>query len=223
MKLPIAEIFESIQFEGSQSGRIALFIRLAGCNMWNGIEDDRDKGKGNCAKYCDTDFTFKYSLTIDELKCIIYDYRDKCHSYPLVIFTGGEPTLHNNKLIDLFIDLLADDICVSLETNGTNNCSIVKLLVSHRFGHVTVSPKRENADKLAEYKYITVRESDDLKLIYPDNMDYDFMNHTANNFYIQIEAGEDNGSRYLDSAIQFLKQHSFFRLSVQTHKYLGLQ
>ena len=223
MKLPIAEIFESIQFEGSQSGRIALFVRLAGCNMWNGIEEDRDKGKGNCAKYCDTDITFKYSLTIDELKSIIYEYRDKCNGYPLVIFTGGEPTLHNNKLIDLFIDLLHEHICVSLETNGTNNCSIIKLLFSHRFGHVTVSPKRENTDKFGKYKNITVKESDDLKLIYPDNMDYDFMNHTANNFYIQIEAGEDNGNRYLKNAMSFLKIHTFFKLSVQTHKYLGLQ
>jgi organic radical activating enzyme len=220
MKIPIAEIFESIQFEGSQHGRHALFVRLAGCNLWNGLEKDRDKGKGNCALYCDTDFKYQYSLTIQELRTVIDNYADSCHCYPLIIFTGGEPTLHNDKLIDLFIDLLDDNICVSLETNGTKECSITKLLNSHNKGHVTVSPKK---DRKGSYNHIELTRATDLKLVFPYNVDFDYHKMACIHWYIQMESGEDNGARHLEDAIKFMKDNTMFRLSVQTHKYLGLR
>ena len=220
MKIPISEIFESIQFEGSQHGTPALFIRLSGCNLWNGKENDRNKGAGNCALYCDTDFNYKFSLNISELKTIIYDYCEGVYCNPLVIFTGGEPTLHNNKLIDLFIELLDDDIKVSIETNGTSDCSITKLLLSHSNGHVTMSPKKDRNDS---YKHIQLKRSDDLKLIFPHNADFDHKNYVAANWFIQLESGNDNGKKYLVDAIQFLKEHPIFKLSTQTHKFLGLR
>lgn len=220
MKLPIAEIFESIQFEGSQHGRHALFVRLAGCNLWDGNENNRSKGKGNCADYCDTDFNYKYSISINELKTVIEEYRKTIPYFPLIIFTGGEPTLHNDKLIDLFIELLDQYISVSIETNGTKDCAITKLLVSHELGHVTVSPKK---DRQGSYDHIQVKKSDDLKLVYPFNADYDYLKHNCKRWYLQLEAGEDNGAKHLPKAIEFMKEHSMFRLSVQTHKYLGLR
>jgi len=74
IKIGIAEIFESMQGEGSQGGDPCLFIRVAGCNLWSGLEQGREKGKGNCALWCDTDFRLKFSLTIEELEARIAEY-----------------------------------------------------------------------------------------------------------------------------------------------------
>ena len=229
MKLPIAEIFESIQGEGTQAGMPALFVRLAGCNLWNGQESGREKGTGNCSTWCDTDFIKKFFLTVPQLSEIIYKYvQDKKNA--LVVFTGGEPTLHHKKLEPLCQNLLMDKINVSVETNGTRDCYLLEMLYEHKFGHVVCSPKKtkqpEFGINVEPYKHIRIKRCNDLKIVYPTNTDafgyFKKQNITYHRLFIQPLDMGDCGKGIIKQCLNYATLVGG-TISVQTHKLMDLR
>lgn len=142
MTYAIKSVFATLQGEGIHTGRRACFVRFAGCNLWNGIPgEDRNKGKGACAQWCDTDFRNGEKMTADELECAMD------MAYPKVkdglkrfcVLTGGEPTLQLD--IDLINLLHQNGWEIAIETNGTNDPIEDKLHVLDFVDHVAVSPK----------------------------------------------------------------------------------
>ena len=155
MSYSVKEIYLTLQGEGFHTGKHAVFCRFTGCNLWTGLEKDRNKA---ICTFCDTDFVgtdglngAKYSSAelladkIDELWQ--KDLKDK-----LVVFTGGEPLLQlNKKLIDL---LHSKKFKVAVETNGT-------IIPPENIDWICVSPK-----KGAKFK---LKHGDELKLVYPQD------------------------------------------------------
>lgn len=225
----VNEIFTSVQGEGSKVGYTTIFVRFAGCNLWSGLEHLRDKGKGHCALWCDTNFVNGDKMTTDELvntmEDIVKDWRDK-----YVVFTGGEPTLQlKREQGSVLINTLFEkgwNICI--ETNGTNGfeeCPILETIVDHPQGHITVSPKPLKAD-LTSVEHIKLRKGTDLKVVVPSpfpleafmDSSFDFEHH-----YFQPLDTQDgsNGVANIDHTIQLCQQYGW-RVSVQTHKFLNL-
>lgn len=145
----VKEIFLTLQGEGARAGTRAVFVRLSGCNLWSGHEADRAKGRGACARWCDTDFVGGEKLSA----AAIMDRMDTLWQEPAYdsphprwcVLTGGEPTLQVD--VELLYALKADGWMIAMETNGT-----VNPLDEHTPGpadstlldlidHLTVSPK----------------------------------------------------------------------------------
>jgi len=219
MKIHFAEIFESMQGEGSQAGTPALFMRLSGCNLWSGDFEDRESGRGECAMWCDTDFRRKFAMSVEQIKTRIGMYADLCMN-PLIIFTGGEPMLQLPRIEWELRNLLEEGVRVSAETNGTISCSVADMLVEHPLGHLVCSPKRLAGS--STYENIKLRRTNDLKLIHPHH-DLGRITMKYDHLFIQPLAGQDDhGKHWLDASIECAKKHGA-RLSIQQHKFLGLR
>lgn len=215
-RLSIAEMFLSVQGEGSQAGEMALFIRLAGCNFWSGHEDKRSQGIGECAAWCDTNFLPNYKLPIEAISGNIETYREENnHPLPLVIFTGGEPTLQLHLLSDLIASKI-ETTRISVETNGSKNCDVLKFLAEHKNGHVVCSPKKYN-------KPLQLKRCNDLKIIvHPEGVTKINESILYDTLYFQpCDLGE-GGKKSIDATIKAALSHGA-KLSFQTHKYLGLR
>lgn len=225
MKISIAEIFESIQGEATQAGEPALFIRLAGCNFWNGHQEARDLGAGDCSMWCDTDFKVKFNWSIEQVDQRIEEYRTKIKTgLPLVIFTGGEPTTQLFKLKELIIKKLKNTR-ISAETNGSKDCEVLALLVQHENGHVVCSPKkyRDRGPKTKLGSSLKLSKTNDLKLIVKRDglKSVDWPIEYDNLFVQPIDTG-DNGLSALEQTMEAAKLLGA-KLSIQTHKFLGLR
>ena len=224
MKYAIKEIFSTVQGEGSQSGSPAVFVRFAGCNLWSGHDDKRGAGKGECAAWCDTEFVGGDKLSKNELIGRICDeIKSVPMSNPLIVITGGEPTLQLSKSPELVGSMLARGWRVSIETNGTIQCDVIDLLNEHENGHVTVSPKRMRggADGM---NHIQVRSGTDLKVVLPqfnsNEMDEMVSWKFSNRFIQPLDCG-DLGERAIIECISEARRIGW-RISVQTHKFMGL-
>jgi organic radical activating enzyme len=199
----VKEIFYTIQGEGANAGRAAVFVRFAGCNGWSGLERDRKKGPFPCSMWCDTDFNG--GLLLDEgalLGEITSLFPSVANRF--VVFTGGEPGLQlTNSLLKSVRDMCAQ---VAIETNGS-----VKLPEEAFKCYLTVSPKTEKViqDKCSE-----------LKLIYPtiDPSKFDYI--TAAFRYLQ-PLHDKNWQKNTDAAVAYVKANPRWKLSVQTHKFTG--
>jgi organic radical activating enzyme len=148
MPYAIKEIFDTIQGEGARAGTRAVFIRFAGCNLWSGREEDRGKGRGACAAWCDTDFVDGEKLSAQEIVARVEElwprwtgrgvppnqrwHRDRPKRW--VVVTGGEPALQFDEA--LREALRAAGFSVAMETNGTCDRASVRLV-----DHLCVSPK----------------------------------------------------------------------------------
>ena len=98
MQYSIKEIFPTIQGEGSLCGTPSVFVRMSGCNLWSGLGEFRNKGKGDCADWCDTDFYKGERKSHVEIVEQIKFYSDSWRTEePLVVITGGEPFLQLNE------------------------------------------------------------------------------------------------------------------------------
>ena len=209
MSYSVKEIYLTLQGEGFHTGKHAVFCRFTGCNLWTGLEKDRNKA---ICTFCDTDFVgtdglngAKYSSAellaekIDELWQ--KDLKDK-----LVVFTGGEPLLQlNKKLIDL---LHAKKFKVAVETNGT-------IMPPENIDWICVSPK-----KGAKFK---LKHGDELKLVYPQD-DFSpklFENFDFDHFFLQPMDGK-NLQRNILQSVSYCIENSLWRLSLQTHKIMGI-
>lgn len=201
----IKEIFTTLQGEGYHTGTAAVFVRFTGCNLWSGLEKDRNKGAGSCSLWCDTDFVGgeKYSLT--ELVDEIYKIAGRIR---YVVFTGGEPLLQlDNQLLEAL-----PDFYTAVETNGTIDPMELEL------DWICMSPKKGTET--------VIPIGDEMKVIFPQvGMDYEelYRNHHQDfkHFFIQPM---DGLYREMNTAlaIQYVKDHPNWRLSIQSHKYLSI-
>jgi organic radical activating enzyme len=154
MAYAVRDVFWTVQGEGLNVGRTAVFVRFAGCNLWNGNPEDRSKGKGDCARWCDTDFqkAKAQKLNRDQLVARIKAAGDAM----MVVFTGGEPCLQlDQDLVDAVASL---GYLVAVETNGT-----VAPMFVQRGVWVCVSPKLMSG----EVPVLKIRQADELKVVLP--------------------------------------------------------
>lgn len=212
MVYSVKEIFYTLQGEGAYTGRPAVFLRFSGCNLWSG--QDHDRSNAIC-DFCDTDFRrtdgpngghFESSKELTEAIKKNWPYNASKRVKPLVVCTGGEPLLQlDEALID---DLHNLNFEVAIETNGT-------LVLPRGVDWVCVSPKACTK--------ILIQSGDELKLVFPQPDAppelYETMCFT--HFFLQPMDGvnlEHNTKR----AVQYCLDHPQWRLSLQTHKYLGI-
>ena len=193
---PIVEIFHSVQGEGFHAGIPHVFVRFGNCNL-------------RC-EWCDTDF-----LTYEERK--LDSIVDEVLSYGCdrVIFTGGEPALQDLSTIGS--SLKRKGISLSIETNGT-------IEVDPIIDWICVSPK----DQLYPNAKIIQRQGDELKVVYcGQNLDmYDdlkmgFSHHFIQPCYLDSESVEENGKSF-QAVEKLVKESQGWRLSLQTHKWMGV-
>ncbi len=208
MAYTVKEIFYTLQGEGVHTGRAAVFCRFAGCNLWSGQE--RDRATAVC-QFCDTDFVGtdgdgggKFA-TADELaRAVAEKWPASDAGKRFVVCTGGEPLL---QLDAALIDALhRQNFVIAIETNGT-------VAVPDGVDWVCVSPKA-NAP-------LVVTRGDELKVVYPQTTDpavYEGLEFA--NWFIQPM---DGPAEAVGAAIRYCAEHPRWRLSLQTHKLIGIR
>ena len=199
----LKELFWTLQGEGANAGTPAIFVRFSGCNQWTGREADRAKGSADCARWCDTDFETGARVSHEDLMSQIAAWKDEAQ---LVVFTGGEPGLQLTSA--LLNDVAALGLRAAVETNGT-----VKLPPGPCW--VTVSPK---GGKHA----LVVRSGDELKLVYPQRgvQPAEVERLEFHHFFLQPR---DNTLENTRACVDYIRGHPQWRLSVQTHKFIGMR
>lgn len=206
-KYDVSSVFWTVQGEGVHTGVPTAVLKLAGCNLWSGLEADRDTAK---CSLCDTDFSVLAQPEAAELAERVAE----CSLNGRLLITGGEPLLQLD--VPLLTALRKAGISfIAVETNGT-----LPLSVSVRtfLNWVTVSPK-------CKFNDLKVTGGDELKIVFPDCMG-DLWMHIGkelffNHYLIQPCAGPAYEFA-IQSAFEFVLQHPRWRLSLQTHKYLRL-
>jgi 7-carboxy-7-deazaguanine synthase len=206
----VKEIFLTLQGEGAHAGRAAVFCRFAGCNLWSGREADR--ATATC-RFCDTDFVgtdgtlgARYA-SADELADAIATQWTGEDVDRYVVLTGGEPLLQVDA--PLTAALHARNFSVAVETNGT-------LKPPDGLDWICVSPKAG--------ANLVLRHGDELKLIYPQEgaKPEDFAGLSFGHFSLQPMDGE-NVVENTKRAVAYCLRHPQWRLSLQTHKALGIR
>lgn len=207
----IKEAFYTLQGEGAHAGRPAIFCRFTGCNLWSGREEDRAKAVCN---FCDTDFIGtdgqnggKFS-TPEALATHLKGFWPKSEdtTAPYLVCTGGEPALQLDKAL---IDALhAEGFIIAIETNGTKP-------LPDGIDWICVSPK-------ADAKII-ITSGNELKLVYPQLLarPEQFINMQFEHFYLQPLDGP-HADKSLKDSIQYCLLHPQWKLSLQTHKIIGI-
>ena len=212
MTYSVKEMFLTVQGEGVRAGTVAVFLRFAGCNLWSGLE--RDRASAIC-KFCDTDF-----VKTDGQNGGKYDALELAkHVAKLwvgggekwVVCTGGEPVL---QLDEPIISALHEaGFKIAVETNGT-------LAVPSAIDWICVSPK-------ASAKLVQIT-GDELKLVYPqaENRPSDFANLDFTHFCLQPRddsyLNAEKKADHSQAAFEYCLNHPQWRLSVQTHKMIGV-
>ncbi|MGB3867720.1 MAG: 7-carboxy-7-deazaguanine synthase [Xanthobacteraceae bacterium] len=211
MSYAVKEIFLTLQGEGAHAGRAAVFCRLAGCNLWSGREEDR---AGAVCRFCDTDFVGldgtlggRYASADSLADTIAAQWASAGDEMRYVVLTGGEPLLQVDEA--LVTALHARNFTIAVETNGT-------LDPPEGIDWICVSPKAATD--------LRIRKGHELKLVYPqaENRPEDFVHLAFERFSLQPMDGPDiadNTAR----AIDYCLRHPQWRLSVQTHKTLGIR
>ena len=204
----VKEIFLTRQGEGYHTGRKSVFVRFSGCNLWSGLEKDRNKAICN---WCDTDFIGtnglnggNYSLN-DIVKTVCELWPENINEKPFVVCTGGEPLL---QLDQFFVDEIhKNGFEIAIETNGT-------CLPPDKIDWICVSPKK-NTD-------LILKSGDELKFVYPQ-LGFEpqqFEKFSFNHFFIQPMDG-NNYNKNEKISKEFIKKNPRWKLSLQTHKILG--
>ena len=205
----VKEIFYTLQGEGANAGTPAVFCRFAGCNLWSGHEEDRAKA---VCKFCDTNFVGtdgEGGGRFQTADALARACRAACTTHDgstLVVLTGGEPMLQVDQ--DLIDALHAHAFRIAIETNGT-------LPVLDTIDWICVSPKAG-----AELKQT---QGDELKLVFPQN-GIDPAQYLGLAFEHRFLQPMDGPARDANTraAIAYCKANPSWRLSVQTHKILGI-
>lgn len=222
----VKEIYYTLQGEGVHAGRAAVFLRFTGCNLWDGKEEDREKA---ICRFCDTQFVgtdgenggkFKTAYELADAVRMQWPYPYMHEgSKPFVVCTGGEPMLQLDK--DVVTELHLRGFEVAIETNGT-------IPVVPSIDWICVSPKAGTL-----LKQITGNE---LKLVYPqpENKPKQYEHLKFDHFFLSprdcsfekpgYETREEfKGSATAEEAIKYCLEHPKWKLSLQTHKMLGLK
>lgn len=209
MTYSVKEIFLALQGEGGQAGKAAVFCRFAGCNLWSGREQDRHKA---VCTFCDTDFVGTDGvgggkfITPDALAAAVEAAWIGGQDDRLVVCTGGEPLLQLDP--PLIQALHARGFSIALETNGT-------IAVPPGIDWICVSPKADAP--------VVQTTGQELKLVWPqvgvDPARFEAMGFER--FLLQPMDGPDRQAA-TQACVAYCLAHPRWRLSVQTHKYLGL-
>jgi 7-carboxy-7-deazaguanine synthase (Cx14CxxC type) len=206
----VKEIFYTLQGEGAQTGRPAVFCRFAGCNLWSGRESDR---AGAICSFCDTDFVGidgtaggRYP-TPEALADCVEAYWPRNASVRFVVCTGGEPLLQLDP--PLIAALHSRGFEIAVETNGT-------IAPPAGLDWVCVSPKAGAG--------LVVERGDELKIVVPQaGLDpLDFGHLAFRRFSVQPMDGPDR-ARNTELAMEFCRTHPQWQLSLQTHKLVGFR
>lgn len=205
----VKEMFYTLQGEGSHAGRPAVFCRFTGCNLWSGREQDRAAAICN---FCDTDFVGTDGqnggkfLTAESLAKSIQSFWPTPEGKPYVVFTGGEPALQLDQALVTAMHAIGFEIAI--ETNGTK-------ALPENIDWICVSPKAT-----AE---VIIQKGNELKLVYPqaDAMPEKFNTLQFDHFYLQPldDANQRNNTQ---DAIAYCMRHPQWKLSLQTHKIIGI-
>jgi 7-carboxy-7-deazaguanine synthase len=213
MTYRVKEIFYTLQGEGAHAGRPAVFCRFAGCNLWTGWE--RHRGRAVC-QFCDTDFVgtdgtgggrFRSAAELAAAVTAAWLGQRQPDAEPYVVCTGGEPLLQLDEAA--VAALHTAGFVVAVETNGTRPAPA-------GLDWVCVSPKA-GAD-------LTLTAGDELKLVYPqDGAPPEAFEHLAfDRFSLQPMDGPDR-EKNTRLTVEYCLAHPRWRLSMQTHKYLGIR
>jgi len=214
MSYLVKEIFYTLQGEGANAGRPAVFCRFAGCNLWTGRERDRHRA---VCKFCDTDFVgvgpdggrFADPGALAAAVRTRWPAGPAAGARPLVVCTGGEPLLQlDAPLVDA---LHAEGFEVAVETNGTQPAP-------PGLDHVCVSPKAGAP--------LVLRSGHELKLVYPqaeaEAQPERFEDLDFREFFLQPMDGPELAEN-TRRAVAYCLEHPRWRLSLQTHKLLGIR
>lgn len=210
MSYAIKEIFYTLQGEGAQAGRAAVFCRFAGCNLWSGRESDRASA---VCQFCDTDFVGvsgpgggKFENADELAEAIAAKWPSPGSGLRFVVCTGGEPLLQLDRPL---IDALHEhDFEIAVETNGT-------VAAPEGIDWVCVSPKADAA--------LNQTSGNELKLVFPQEKARPemFEAFQFSHFFLQPMDGPDV-KRNTDLTVRYCMEHPKWRLSLQTHKILGI-
>ena len=212
MTYRIKEIFYTLQGEGGQAGRPAVFCRFTSCNLWTGRERDRHRA---ICQFCDTDFVGtdgqgggRFAAAADLAAAVAKAWQGEPHpgARRYVVCTGGEPLLQLDA--EAVTALHAEGFEVAIETNGTRP-------VPAGVDWVCVSPKAGT--------HLAVRAGNELKLVYPQPQapPEQFEQLGFDRLLLQPMDGPELAAN-TRAAIEYCLTHPQWRLSVQTHKYLGI-
>jgi 7-carboxy-7-deazaguanine synthase len=212
MSYSVKEIYYTLQGEGAHTGRAAVFCRFSGCNLWTGREEDRDTA---ICKFCDTDFVGtngpgggRFASSEDLARAVAAAWIDSSpFASPFVVCTGGEPLLQlDSKLVEHFHD---HGFKVAIEKNG-------KMISPSNIDWICVSPKAGSN--------LVLTSGDELKLIFPQAgaEPHRFEQLEFKHFFLQPMDGPelDKNTRL---AVEYCLEHSQWKLSLQTHKLIGIK
>jgi 7-carboxy-7-deazaguanine synthase len=212
MTYTVKELFYTLQGEGANVGRAAVFCRFAGCNLWTGREEDRADA---VCQFCDTDFVgvaadggkFTEPRALARVAASLWPAPGGTTSRPLVVCTGGEPLL---QLDEPLVDALhAEGFEIAIETNGTRRPPA-------GIDWICMSPKARAP--------LVLTRGDELKLVFPqeggeperyEHLDFE-------HFFLQPMDGPDVEAN-TRRALEYCLSHPRWRLSLQTHKRLGIR
>ncbi|HVF40677.1 MAG TPA: 7-carboxy-7-deazaguanine synthase [Gemmatimonadaceae bacterium] len=210
MTYTVKEIFYTLQGEGANSGRAAVFCRFSGCNLWSGREEDRSRA---VCQFCDTDFVGvgpdggKFANSASLASAVATAWRGDSSDGKFVVCTGGEPLLQVDE--PLVGALRAEGFTVAVETNGTRRAPA-------GIDWICVSPKAGAP--------LIQTSGNEIKLVFPQPtaMPEQFAALHFEHFFIQPMDGPllDENIRL---AIDYCMRHPRWRLSLQTHKQLGIR
>ncbi len=211
MSYAVKEIFYTLQGEGAQAGRAAVFCRFAGCNLWSGRESDRASA---ICRFCDTQFVGvdgegggKFETADDLAEAIVGKWPGRgTDGRRFVVCTGGEPLLQLDRTL---IDVLHEhDFEIAVETNGT-------VAAPAGIDWVCVSPKAG--------AQLVQKTGDELKLVFPqlNAQPPEFEGLDFRHFFLQPMDGPDRMPN-TELAVRYCMEHPKWRLSLQTHKIVGI-
>jgi 7-carboxy-7-deazaguanine synthase (Cx14CxxC type) len=211
MTYQVKEIYYTLQGEGARSGRASVFLRFAGCNLWSGLERDRPDA---VCKFCDTDFVGtdgegggKFASAEALARVVAGHWPKNTVAQPYVVCTGGEPLLQLDEA--LIAALHAQGFEIGIETNGT-------MAVPHGIEWICVSPKA-NAE-------LVQTSGQELKLVYPqdDAPPERYAGLIFDHFFLQPMDGPEREAN-TSAATKYCLAHPQWRLSLQTHKLIGIR
>jgi len=211
MTYAVKEIFYTLQGEGRNAGRPAVFCRFTGCNLWSGREADRDTAT---CRFCDTDFIGtngigggRFTAGRDLASTIAGYWPKNAGGSKLVVLTGGEPLLQADEA--LMAALHQNGFEVAVETNGT-------ITPPAGIDWLCVSPKAGAA--------LAVSSGDEIKLVYPQRAAGPelFEALAFKHFLLQPMDGPDSAANTA-AAVEYCLAHPLWALSLQTHKMLGIR
>ena len=211
MTYQVKEIYYTLQGEGARTGRAAVFLRFAGCNLWSGLERDRDSAT---CRFCDTDFVgadgigggkFSTADALANAVAAVWQGGGR-PTRQYVVCTGGEPLLQLDEPLITALHELGFEVAV--ETNGT-------VVAPKGIDWICVSPKAE-----AE---LTLTSGNELKLVFPQQgaPPERYADLAFERFFLQPMDGPTRDAN-TEAALAYCLSHPQWRLSLQTHKIIGI-